>query len=363
MTSPSDVIWEIQPHTQAKHEILRRYLVSWYPILGKYHKSLVYIDGFCGPGKYLGGEPGSPIVAIEEALKHKQRLSDVNINFLFVDEREDRIEQLQQEIDKYSLPENYKTFSVLSEFERELRTLLDKIDSSNKNLPPTFAFIDPFGFKGLPFDLVERLLEIPKSEVFINIMADAINRFIAHPDEKTRQHIIDLFGTKEVLDIAEKSTQRIKDLRLLYQEQLESNSRFVRYFEMRDCYGKTIYYLFFASNHRMGHKKIKEAFWKVDNTSGFCFSDATDPNQLILFEVDETPKLAEKIVTKFAKQTVPVETIINYVEDDTAFLAKHMRESLKLLESSSKITVKEQKSNGKNRISNTFPKNAIIEFP
>ncbi len=33
MTTPSDTTWKIEPHTQAKHEILRRYLGGWFPIL------------------------------------------------------------------------------------------------------------------------------------------------------------------------------------------------------------------------------------------------------------------------------------------------------------------------------------------
>ncbi len=40
---------------------------------------------------------------------------------------------------------------------------------------------------------------------------------------------------------------------------------------------------------------MKEAFWRVDTTSGFSFSDATNPDQMVLFDIDETPKLAEML--------------------------------------------------------------------
>ena len=59
MTTPKDTIWPIEPHTLAKHEILRRYLETWYPILCRYNTHVVYIDGFCGSGRYKGGEPAS----------------------------------------------------------------------------------------------------------------------------------------------------------------------------------------------------------------------------------------------------------------------------------------------------------------
>ena len=64
---PKDTIWPIEPHTCAKHQILRKYLDAWLPILGTYNKRIVYIDGFAGPGEYKGGEPGSPIIALEAA--------------------------------------------------------------------------------------------------------------------------------------------------------------------------------------------------------------------------------------------------------------------------------------------------------
>ena len=31
---PRDTVWPIEPHTAAKHQILRKYLDAWLPILG-----------------------------------------------------------------------------------------------------------------------------------------------------------------------------------------------------------------------------------------------------------------------------------------------------------------------------------------
>ena len=87
MACATGVTWTIQPHTLAKHEILRRYLGAWFPIIASGSSRVVYIDGFCGPGQYNGGEPGSPIIALREALHHSQRLSTKELIFLFIDER------------------------------------------------------------------------------------------------------------------------------------------------------------------------------------------------------------------------------------------------------------------------------------
>ncbi|MGL5826279.1 MAG: three-Cys-motif partner protein TcmP, partial [Nocardioides sp.] len=62
--------WDYPPHTQAKHAILANYLGAWYPILSSTRGRILYLDGFAGRGRYQGGEPGSPIIALDRLLGH-----------------------------------------------------------------------------------------------------------------------------------------------------------------------------------------------------------------------------------------------------------------------------------------------------
>lgn len=76
------------PHTAAKHLLLEKYLDRWFPILGKFHQRLNYIDGFAGPGEYASGAKGSPVIAIESAIQHvrKGTLSpSAEVNFTFIE--------------------------------------------------------------------------------------------------------------------------------------------------------------------------------------------------------------------------------------------------------------------------------------
>ena len=296
-------------------------------------------------------------------MEHEERLSGNQVAFLFMDERPDRIAHLEAELERLPIPTNFTVRTATGKFETVLRAFLDKRDGAGARLPPTFAFIDPFGFKGIPFALVCRLLENPRTEVFVNVMLDAVNRFLEHPDSRTRQHIVDLFGTGKVLQVASSPGDRIERLRLLYQEQLSRAARFVRYFRMRDRHGRDIYSLFFASNHPLGHAKMKEAFWKVDPSSGFEFSDATNPSQLVLFEVDETTKLATYLEEAFEGQRVSVGRVKQHVQDHTAFVARHMRRALLLLESERRVAVDDLKSDGSKRRRNTYPEQAVVTFP
>lgn len=355
-------LWKIEPHTLAKHEILDRYLGAWFAILGSSKRRIVYLDGFCGPGRYLNGEPGSPIIALKKAMSHQARLSNTECVFLFIDERSDRVDHLRREIDSLAPPNNFKIHVREGEFRAVISELLAELEQNNFQLAPTFAFIDPFGWKGLPFDLVGRLLRNSSTEVFINFMADSINRFVEHPNTSIQDHFVELFGTEEVLDVANKATDRLSALRRLYQKQLRTQAKYVRYFEMRDQHGRPIYYLFFATNHPLGHKKMKEAFWKVDPTSGFTFSDGTSRDQMVLFNLDPTDGLAEELKKRFVGSTLTSDEVIEYVVDETAFVETHAKKALQMLENTGSINVEPRKADGSKR-TRGFPPGVVIQFP
>ena len=261
-----------------------------------------------------------------------------------------------------NIPSNFSIYAEASEFEKIVGQILSDLRSQSLHLAPTFAFIDPFGFKGIPFPLVKELLSNPKTEVFINIMADFINRFVEHPDASTKQHIVDLFGTNQALQAIVNGGNRLETLKQLYQTQLETCAKYVRYFEMQDAHGRVIYYLFFASKHPLGFVKMKEAFWKVDPESGFHFSDRTNPAQMILLSVDPSNDLTHIIQQRFSGKRTRVSAIQQFVEEETSFIAKHMRQALTIMESEGRISVEPIKSDGTKR-TRGFPETVFVNFP
>ena len=67
MSDNLPTVWPAEPHTLAKHAILKEYLKAWMPILSRQSarvhapgREVLFVDGFAGPGRYSGGEPGSP---------------------------------------------------------------------------------------------------------------------------------------------------------------------------------------------------------------------------------------------------------------------------------------------------------------
>ena len=97
----------------------------------------------------------------------------------------------------------------------------------------------------------------------------------------------------------------------------------------RNASGVTDYYLFYATGNLLGLKKMKEAMWKVDQSGEFTFSDATDPNQMVLFEGEPRyDHLRQRILSQFAGREVTVGDLEEFVLAETAFRERHYKQQV-----------------------------------
>ena len=332
MAAPKTTIWDLEPHTRAKHDILRRYLQAWIPILslGGFPE-IIYIDGFAGPGRYSKGEDGSPIIALDAAVYHRAKIQST-IRFLFIELNKDRAAVLQELVDEIDRPKQFPVTIVSGvTFEKAVDDLLAEYTSRGKQLPPTFAFIDPFGWKGVPFSTIQRLVNFPSVEVLITFMYEEINRFLTLPNQS---EIFDqYFGTpkwREAISIPD-PRERNRSLHDMYLEQLHVSARlrYVRSFQMRNDRDVTDYYLFYGTNNRKGLEKMKEAMWKIDPSGEFTFSDATNPHQPVLFGREpQFEVLQEQLLARFSGEQTTVGDIEEFVVAETAFRETHYKQQV-----------------------------------
>jgi three-Cys-motif partner protein len=352
------------PHTAAKHLLLKRYLDRWFPILGKYNQRINYIDGFAGPGEYEGGEPGSPLLAIKAAkyhVEHGTLAPNVTINFIFVEANADYARHLQGKLDGLSRPPQFKAGVIQGEFAGVIGGILDDLQTEKKLLAPTFAFVDPFGFSGIPFDLMARILANPKCEVFVNIMIEFINRFLEHPNDKVLANFPNTFGTDEVLDIPRQSGDRARAILSLYRRQLKSKAKFVGRFDMHGRKDQKTYSLFFASNSPKGFEKMKEAMWSVDEAEGGKFSDF-EPGAAGQTSLFGCAGLWEEMLARFRGKRVPMSQVEPFVIEQTDYLPQHARSVLKDMEDGGRISV--EPVPGYKRRKGTFKSDKVnIVFP
>jgi hypothetical protein len=105
---------------------------------------------------------------------------------------------------------------------------------------------------------------------------------------------------------------------------------------MRNRDNRTDYFLFFGTNNVTGLAKMKESMWRVDHGGQFEFSDATNPDQTLLFSAaPDFGQLRRQLETGLSGQTLGVEQVEEFVVAETPFTASHYKRVLKDLETSS----------------------------
>lgn len=271
--APKKTIWPLEPHSVGKHLVLKSYLDAWLPKLGRWSGRIVFVDGFCGPGRYEGGEPGSPIVALDAYTSHTGRLLiGAKVFFLFGDEDQGRLAHLKSLIDaRGPLPPTCEVAYQQGDFSVNMGDLLDGLEAQGSTLAPAFFMLDPFGVSDTPYDLVRRILRHQKSEVYISLMYEAINRFKTRPEFVP--HLDKLFGTAAWRDgyTISDPAQRKAFFYDLYESQLKkAGASHVVRFELYEE-NRLVYAIFFATHSWHGSNVMKQAIWKIDPFGTFRF--------------------------------------------------------------------------------------------
>jgi three-Cys-motif partner protein len=353
-----EVTWELDPHTKAKHDILRRYLQAWFPILSKYNKRIVYIDGFSGPGEYKGGEDGSPIIALNVAKDHIIDLK-AEIVFWFIEKEEKRCTHLRGLIDTIETPKNFVINVECSTFDESLNSTLEDIEKQGQKLAPTFAFIDTFGISDTPFSVVKKIMKYEKCEILITFMSGFLKRF--KNEDYNEKHVDKLFGTKDWHHLDEEDMSE-SDIVEFYQSRLSTVAKYVRSFTMKNNNNQVIYRLLFGTNSYDGLRKMKESMWKVDETGSYTYSDSTDPNQTVLFKIEpDYADLKKLILERFKDKMVSIEDLKKYVVIKTPYRETHIKNQiLKPMEQSSPQEITIVSSPRQKKFS--YPSGTVIKF-
>src|SRR4051794_32560883 len=143
--------WVYSQHAAAKHEILRRYLGAWLPILGSRHPKLVIYDGFAGRGRYRDGEDGSPVLMFKRASEAVDAGRAQQVSIRCVEFDHDNYDHLQAVIGELNhqgvtIDARNDRFDVVA---NELADHEQVVRRRRERVPPIFFFADPFGFSGI----------------------------------------------------------------------------------------------------------------------------------------------------------------------------------------------------------------------
>lgn len=192
MSTTDDFYEHQKDKSRVKTLIVTDFLKAYFPIInrsvGKDKKEIIYIDLFCGPGKFENEQPSTPLALLD--LLNKNKNDDImnKLRIVLNDEKSDYIEKLREIVDNHEILSRLKykpeiSNKCASEVDIKVHTIKDC---------PIFSFIDPWGYKDVS---VSQTWELVK-----NIGSDCVlffnsNRFIMDiPKETQTCHFKDIFG-------------------------------------------------------------------------------------------------------------------------------------------------------------------------
>jgi len=286
-----------------KHALIAQYLGGWFPKLGSWSGRILYLDTHAGRGKHQSGKHGSPLVALKTLLNHSFKnmiLKKCEVLFTFIETDEENCAILESEIKALGqLPRNITTEVVPGNCFEALEELLGYLNESNKRLAPAFIFVDPYGFK-VPGELLKRLMEFPRVELFINVIWRELGMAIAQKDKppgmvKTLNLVFngDSWKQLEELRFDEQADKYVNLLRDMI------GAEWATYIRMLGPNSATRYLLLHLTNHDAGRDLMKDCMWKACPDGGFYARSTDNPSQqfLITQEPDLKP-LEDWLITK-----------------------------------------------------------------
>jgi len=361
-------LWECEPRTKAKLEILNYYLGAWFGILANQgFRHVYYIDGFCGPGEYLGGEEGSPVIAARLASSTALKFQDFRATLIFIDNDKKKLEYLKA-LDGIKNQHPNVTIEIKEgKFADEIESVLEALSQNPKS--PTFSFIDPFGFGHSPLNKLQLLMHNQSSEILVNFMCGFMNRFKEHENKDITEKIKDMVGEDDLGKIIN-SKEPIDAFCLAFENNLKNVGPFTLKFMMRDEKHIRDNAFFFCGRNPKGFEKIKQAMWKIDPEHGNSFSahreNTRNDLQAELFEIcAQTHALSKILLANFrGRQNVSVEEIFRWVIEETdSFLASHARAELEnMLEKGLITSITDPSGSRRKRRKNDWPKRLLLSF-
>jgi three-Cys-motif partner protein len=332
-------------------------LTAYFAILGsraEASREILYVDGFAGPNEYTDHPDGSPTVAVKAAAtaiaQTGKRWRAKGVNCVFIDREEWIVKHCRKKLAELPTHFRVKHEVLQGRFSQVLPRLIHDHPRHFQGDAPLFVFADPFGATGVPFASIEQILGTDRSELFLNFDSDGLVRILkaGAPDARLTEIFGDESWRGELQPGGKPLVLAHKALNL-FKRRLRSiqGVNYVFAFEMQKHQGNPDYHLIFASKHRLGLEKMKEAMRAIaKDQAGFEFCDASARTGS-LFRFDRPEDWADIVHAAFAGQMVPAEVVWDFVLNET--LLVNAKGVLARLEKEKCVTIKRKPGAGKKR--------------
>lgn len=197
--------------------------------------------------------------------------------------------------------------------------------------PPIFVFVDPYGVRGVPLDLLARLLKIDRLEILLTFMVRDPARFLMEGNYE--EPMTALFGDERWLECAD-ANSRPECLMLKFRDVIRDGiAKHALPFCVYEDERRTIlYYLIHLTNSDLGMREMKEAMVHKSGDMTFWPITVKNPDQLEL-EVGEEPPhptLQLHLRETYGGQSMTFEELLNTdYPRDNAWLEPQYRAAVK----------------------------------
>lgn len=279
MAEPTGLLWERDPHTAAKHALLRRYMSAWFPIMARqFHDvGITFLDGFAGPGEYNNAQDSSPLIAMEQAHRFEVTRWRTQTRLVFLEARAGRAEHLRKVLDSRHPPAARPSRLMLDVRRGKCVDLYEQaIAEAGGWSGPVFANLDGWGVD-TDYSIVQRIARQQSSEVLVTFQDQFFIRF-ADGEQEAGERV---FGHSRWRAVDQQPTaEKTPFLVSLYRQGLhDAGFDYVLMFQMVDEGGHSLYQ-FFGTTNEVAVEKFKDGLWEVDVVSGQRFRDPRDPDQM-----------------------------------------------------------------------------------
>ena len=359
--------------SRVKAHIVSSYFRAWSYVIKKWNAPMGYIDLFCGPGKYEDDQQSAPLLIINSTLEDPILAS--KMQFIFNDNDPNNIATLKEAI--ASIPGS----DILKNRVHFYDQTVGQDFYSRINIPanmPILSFVDPFGYKGITLNLIDRLISNSGSDCIFFFNYNRINMALSS-NTKFDEYLNGLFGAKRTqelkqqLSLLQPAQREPVVLNALIESLRESKGNYVLPFKFYSTdMLRTSHFIIFVTKHPLACKIMKQIMYTnsakdCDGVATFSLEDRKNFGegfqQISLFNrpIDD---LQLELVNKYHGMQVIVKDICDKVDSDFSnhYIGKNVKDVLKRLEIDGKIEVLSGRKQKMRKGELTMPDGAVIKF-
>lgn len=321
--------------TQAKHDILKRYLQALtFKLMEFGQQELTYVDGFSGPwgSKTQDFSDTSFKIAIsvlEDAFaKYDTAEKPRTFRCIFVEKKKAAYQRLKQAVEPYNRPDaRFHVTALHGKFEAMAPTIEAQLGRSF-----ALIFVDPTGWTGFSFDKIGSLLTHRPGEVLVNFMFDFVNRASSMTDPKTIASLDPILGGAGWQNHLDPHLPKGHAVEQLFRDELRKAGQYKWVVSTpidRPTSDRELFFLVYGTRNDTGLKTFRDIEYKALKTYEGQRSKAKETkkiektNQLGLFSADDLPLHQAESIDRY------VESEAVYARDWIVELLRECRRPIK----------------------------------